>query len=359
MDFEKFYDGNHFSIGIELELRILDKFDLTPKNEFEYIYSNINKKYKNCIAKEFLDSMLEINTPIFNNQEDLIDYLKEIINELIIVADKKNLVIQTSGTYAQKSDNFNITKNKRYKEIYDEHKILLDNFSICGLHVHIGFEDFDKALKAYNYSVNILPLFLALSASSLYYDGIDTGIDSYRTKIFERLPKSSIPEYFDSYDQMKNLYDLLEKSKVIKNIKDIWWDVRIQPHFKTVEFRVCDAINDFERLEVIIGLFRAICQLAQMKKTEKLPYQLLKQNMWSATRYSMNGNIILSDGEILTIKDMILEILKQCEDSDIVKKEFLVKVKKIIKEDSTSKKMQKIFEKTKSLKEVERLGVFE
>jgi len=359
MKFEKFETGNHFSIGIELELRILDKFTLSPKDEFDYFYSNLDEKFKPNIAKEFLGSMIEINTPIFHCEKDLIEYLKNIISELSLLASKKSLCLQTSGTYAQKSEEFNVSNNKRYEKIYDEHKILLDDFSICGTHVHIGFENFDKALKAYNYSIYYLPLFLALSASSLYYNGIDTGIHSYRTKIFSRLPKASIPEYFDNYEQMNHLYQLLKKSNVIDSTKDIWWDVRIQPHFKTVEFRICDAVNDFERLELIIKLFRVMCQLSQFFDFEKIPMQILKQNMWSATRYSMDGQIVDANGKVKKIRDELKDLLNKAFSKNLIDKSFLEKAKTLIEKESISKKMENLYKRTNSLKEVERLGVFE
>lgn len=359
MKFENFDTGNHFTIGVELELRILDKFDLTAKNEFDYIKSNINKKYSDNLAKEFLASMLEINTPIFHYEKDLIQYLKEIINELNKIAQKKNLCLQTSGSYAQENLEFQINQDERYKKIYDEHKVLLDNFSICGTHVHIGFENFDKALKAYNYSIYYLPLFVALSASSVFHNEMDTGIHSYRTKIFERLPKASIPEYFDSYEQMKEIYDLLYKSKIIKSTKDIWWDVRIQPHFKTVEFRVCDAINDFERLEVCIALFKSICQLSQIEDYVKVPMQILKQNMWSATRYSMDGKMVTIDANVISIRDMLKDITLKAYENSFLTKELKEKCEKIIEKKSIAQEMIDIYKRTNSLKEVERLGVFE
>lgn len=358
MTFEKFTDGNHFTIGVELELRILDRFELTPQNEFDFIVENIDKKYRGNLAKEFLGSMVEINTPIFHYVDDLIKYLNEILEELSKTAAKKNLVLQTSGTFAQKNTNIKINSNDRYEKLYDEHKILLDDFAICGTHVHIGFEDFDKALKAYNYSLYYLPLLLALSASSVYNDGIDTGIHSYRTKIFSRLPKASIPDYFDSYEDMKALYDLLEQTDVIQSTKDIWWDVRIQPHFRTVEFRVCDAINDFDKLEVIIALFKIICQLSQTEDVIKMPMQVLKQNMWSATRYSMEGKMVTIDG-LKTIREVLNEIVDKAYEKTLINKEKLQKAKKIIKQDSISKKMVEAYNRTKNLKEVERLGVFD
>ena len=358
MKFKNFSDGNHFTLGVELELRILDKFDLTPRNEYDYILNNINQKYKRHLAREFLGSMIEINTPIFHYEKDLIKFLDEMIVELNRIADKKNLCLQTSGSFAQKNTNINVNVNERYENIYNEHQVLLDNFSICGTHIHIGFEDSNKALKAYNYSLYYLPLFVALSASSLFFDGINTGIHSYRTKIFDRLPKASIPEYFDSFEEMSELYELLYKSKVITSTKDIWWDVRIQPQFRTLECRVCDAVKDFDRLEVIVSLFKIVCQLSQVDEVIKMPMQVLKQNMWSATRYSMDGDMVTKNGKI-SIRDMLFELIKKAEDNSLISKEMKEKAKKVIEKKSVAAEMLDIYNRTKSLKEIERLGMFE
>ena len=358
MEFEKFTDGKDFTLGLELELRILDKFELTPKNEFDYILSNIKEDYKKRVTREFLGSMLEINTPIFNHEEDLIRFLKEIIEELSSVASKKNLCLQTSGTFAQINSNVKINSNDRYKKLYSEHGILLDNFTICGTHVHVGFESFEKALKAYNYSIIYLPLLVALNASSVFYNGENTGIHSYRTKIFERLPKSSIPEYFDSYKDMKDLYDLLKKAKVIQSPKDIWWDIRIQSHFKTIEFRVCDAVNDYDRLETSVALVLIICKLSQIESPIKLPKQILKQNMWSATRYSIDGEMITQNGELIGIKKMLRDILEKAHINSYITKKMYEKYLGVIEKKSISQNMLEKYNETKSLKDIEKLGVF-
>jgi len=357
MKFEKFTDGNHFTLGLELELRILDKFDLTPRNEYDYIVSNIDPKYKNNLAREFLGSMLEINTPIFHYEEDLSNFLRDIIKELSKVAEQKKLCLQTSGSFAQKNTNIKVNINDRYHQLYNEHQVLLDNFSICGTHVHIGLEDSNKALKAYNHSLYYLPLLVALSASSVFFDDKDTGIHSYRTKIFDRLPKASIPEYFDSFEDMSNLYDILFKSKVIKSTKDIWWDVRIQPHFKTLEFRVCDAVNDFDRLEVIVTLVKVICQLSQIEEVNRVPIQVLKQNMWSATRYSMGGDMVTRNG-LVSIKDMLNSLVEKASKNSLISNKSAQKARKIIEKRSISEEMIEVYNRTENLKEVERLGVF-
>ncbi len=358
MKFKEFNGGNNFTIGLELELRILDKINLSPQNEFDYIFKNVSQKYKNNLDREFLDSMIEINTPIFTYEEDLLNYLKEIIKELKRIATKKDLSIQTSGTYAQKNHNIKLNINHRYEKLYEEHQTLLDNFTICGTHVHIGFENSQKALKAYNYSLYYLPLLVALSASSVFYNNQNTSIHSYRTKIFDRLPKASIPDYFDNFKQMEELLCFLKKAGVIQSIKDIWWDVRIQPHFKTLEFRVCDAVNDFERLEVIICLTKAICELSQIGNIVKMPSQVLKQNMWSATRYSMHGKIITKDGNLVEISNMIKELALKAHENSFLTKQNLNKIFKFADKKSISQEMLEVYNRTKNIKDVERLGVF-
>lgn len=357
MIFDKFSNGYIFTLGAELELRILNADDLSSANEYEYFRLNINDKYKNNITAEFLKSMIEINTPVCNNLKDLMKYFKEIMEELNSLAKKKNLVLQSSGSSAIKQNNLELSTNNRYRELSSEHKILLDDFSICGLHVHIGFKSFDKALKAFNFSLCYLPIFVALSASSVYSNGIDTGIHSYRTKIFDRLPKASIPEYFESYDDMKKVYDILYNTEVIKSEKDIWWDVRIQPSFKTIEFRVCDAVNDFDRLEVVIGLFKVICKLSQVKETSYEPMQILKQNMWKASRYSMDADFILN-GKKTRIREIIYKLIDDARDENLITQEFEEKARMIVSKNSISKEMIELYKETKSLEDIERVGVF-
>lgn len=356
MIFDKFTNGYIFSLGAELEIRILNKNDLSCANEYDYFKENISEKFKNNITSEFLQCMIEINTPIFNKLSDLMTYFKEIIAELNYLAKKKDLILQSSGSSALKQEHLELSSNKRYQELSQEHQILLDDFSICGLHVHVGFKNFDKALKAYNFSLVYMPLFVALSASSVYSNGIDTGIHSYRTKIFDRLPKASIPEYFESYEQMKSVYNILYDSEVIQSEKDVWWDVRIQPTFKTIEFRVCDAIHDFDRLEVMIGLFRGICKLSQKKDISYEPMQVLKQNMWKASRYSMNANFIYKKHK-KNIREVLNELIEELYSKQIISDEFMDKAKKIVSQNSIAQDMIEAYENTNDLKEVEKIGV--
>jgi carboxylate-amine ligase len=357
MKFTNFNNGLRHTVGAELELRLLHAHDLSLANEFDFIASKLNDTYKKNITPEYLQCLVEINTPIFTHPKNLSQYIERCIGYLQSIAASKKLLLSSSGSYALGSQNVQISQKKRYDQLHEEHQILLENFTICGMHVHIGFETFDEALKAYNFSLKYLPLFLALSASSVFYDNQFTGIDSYRTKIFDRLPKSSIPDYFESYDHMKSMYDLLEKTDVIQTQKDVWWDLRIQPDLQTLEFRICDAVNDYDRIEAIVALVQGVCRLSEVQNVEKLPLQILKQNMWSATRYSMNGHVIFNDTKY-SIKEALALLSDELIEKGLLDIQSHKKVKQYINKDSIAQQMKTVYEKTDALCEVEKIGVF-
>lgn len=350
---EKFVNGKNYTIGVELELRVLNDTDLSLFNNSKLIIDSIDKKYKENLSGEFLASMLEINTPVFKKPSQINDYLTSFLSHINDIALQNSCIVVASGSYALKSSDICIKNNIRYMQLYEEHQKLLRNFTICGLHIHVGFETFDEALEAFNFSLKYLPLFVALSSSSLFYDGENTGIDSYRTKIFEQLPKGSIPEYFDSHEQMQNLYKLLKANDVIESEKDIWWDVRIQPNLKTLEFRICDAINDTSRIEVLVALIQGMCKLAKYEECEKLPLQILKQNMWSACRYSMDGLIIYKD-EKITIRKALELLVSKLKKYDLLESSVLVD--EYIQKDSISQQMKEFYKIENSLENIERLG---
>lgn len=355
MIFEKFTNGQSQSVGAELELRLLCKNDLSLKNEFSYVYDCMSSEYKNNLASEFLASMIEINSPVYKSSQEVTNYFKSCVSEIQACVDDKDIITGTSGAYCLKNKDITISNNERYKRLFEEHQVLLDDFHICGLHVHIGFENFDEALKAFNFSIAYLPFLVALSASSAFFNEALTGIHSYRTKMFDRLPKASIPEYYSSYEEMKSLFDMLYDNDVIQSEKDIWWDIRIQPNFKTIEFRVCDAVSDFDRLEAIISLVKGICKYSKIAEVKKLPMQILKQNMWSATRYSMDAQFININGKI-SIKEAMKKLV-----NDLIKNNLLDSadlVLKYINEESIAQQMIQKYKETNDLKEVEKIGLF-
>jgi len=357
MDFEKFDNGTEFSLGAELELRLLYKDTLQLANEYAYVYEHLDKKYQRNISPEFLDSMVEINSPVFNTPSQIKEYFQKCIKSIKHIASKKSLLVSTSGCYSLKNANIKVGNDPRYTSILNEHQILIRDFNICGLHVHVGFKDFNQALKAYNFSLKYIPILLAISTSSPFFDGKSTGLHSYRQIVFDELPKAGVPQYFDSYEELKALYDLLEKTEVIKSQKDIWWDIRIQPNLKTLEFRVCDANNDFERLEVLIALTQAICKYSMISDIERLPRQILKQNVWSAVRHGMDAELIF-DEEKETLRTILKNLSMEFFALGIIDEQMQKRIERISNKKNISTKMMEKYEETNSLLEVEKMGVF-
>ena len=355
MIFENFINGQPQTVGAELELRLLDKQSFCLKNKFAYVNEHIDETYRHNLASEFLASMIEINSPVYHHAHDVVQYFKSCVQAMNTCLEQQNVITATSGAYALKNKDICISNKERYKRLFEEHQVLLNDFHICGLHVHIGFDTFEEALHAFNFSMKFLPFFVALSASSPFFNNQFTGIHSYRTKMFDRLPKASIPQYFDSYEEMKTLFDMLYDNEVIQSEKDIWWDIRIQPNFKTIEFRVCDAVADFDRLEAIIALVKGICKYSKIAEVKKLPMQILKQNMWSATRYSMDAQFININGK-LPIKKAMQQLVHKLMTHNVLESQKLVL--KYINEDSVAQQMIALYEKEHDLVAVEKVGLF-
>lgn len=305
--------------------------------------------------------MVEIVSPVCEKPEDVIYYFKKAVKEINDIGESFGFKAVALGTHTfAKKEDTHITAKERYLKLLQELQILLRQFLIYGLHIHVGFPDRETAVKAYNMTVNYLPIFLGLSTSSPFFYGEFTGLHSYRTKIFEQLPRAGIPEYFDSYSQFEELYFKLKNGGFIESIKDIWWDVRIHPDLGTVELRVCDAVPELSRIEFLITLFQSLSFLAQEEKVEKQFYQILKQNKWNATRYSASGKFILRDGTT-SIKEKTYNIIKSLEKKGVFKtlkvEDRMKKLRSILGKKTVSEKMMMVYKKTQDLKEVEKVGL--
>ena len=173
--------------------------------------------------------------------------------------------------------------------------------------------------------------------------------------MFERLPRASIPQYFDSYEEMYSLFETLQNAEAIKTCKDVWWDVRIQAELKTLEFRVCDAVIDFERLEAIMTLIQGLCKLAQQEEPVRLPHQILKQNMWQATRYSMAGSVICEDG-VIGIKDALYELITKLSKEGLIENEKFLR--KVVSHQSIAMDMIDLYHKKNDIKLIEKMTIF-
>ncbi len=290
----RFRGSEPFTVGIELEVQIVDSsaFYLVPKSE--EVFASISSP---LLHKEFLRSMIEFVSSVHDHPASAVEEVKEIARRVVLLGREKGFFISASGTHPfADPDSVRVTDDKRYLKLLDEFQEVLRNFLIYGLHIHVGFPDEVSAVNAYNALVKFSPLFLALSASSPFFKGRYTGLYSYRSKIFEQLPRAGIPQQFGSFEEFSELFNLLKETGVVESLKDIWWDVRIRPDFGTVELRVCDSTSDFNRILALVSLAVVVGELFMEGGVVPEFHQLHLQNKWYAARYGLNAPFIDRNG---------------------------------------------------------------
>lgn len=344
------------TIGMELEMRILDRDSFDVKNCSNIIFDSIEDDLKPHIHKELLKSMFEIVTPVCKNVNDAVDFIDRAIKKINKIGEQNNFLISALATHPfEKKEDNEIHSDPRYEAFEKEFQIIIRNFLISGLHIHVGCATKEDALKAYNGVINYIPLFLALSANSPFFHSEDTGLKSYRTKIFDKLPRAGIPEYFDNYEDYKGVYKELYNTGTIKKAKDVWWDLRISPNFGTLELRVCDAFYDEKRLRFLGMFYQSVVEYAKIKNIKRQYHQINLQNKWNATRHGMDGDFI-QNGEKTNIRKTIKNLLDDMQSAGIFKKLDIQKdmdeLRYIADQKSPSCRLRDIYEDTKDFKEV-------
>jgi len=355
MKFE-FKKCSKLTVGVELELTIVDKNSHYPVRQFPQIFDSIDNEFRKYIHPEFFQSMLEISSPILSHIDGIHTFLRKIFNNMIAAGNTYDLDIVALGIHPLlKSKDTKITDNKRYKELYRELQEILRRFIINGMHLHIGMPGEKTAMKAFNLTNYYLPVFLALSTSSPFYEGKFTGLHSYRNKVFETLPRGGLPEYIENYDEFIDSVSRLYLTGYIKSFNDIWWDTRIRPDFGTIELRVCDAVNSIERIQAIAALLQALCLYARDNYVSKHSCLISKQNKWNAERYSLDGKFITNDGDLISIRDLGKKLLNNLRSlgifSELSTEHYIDVIDKYLHEPSISQKMIAGYKKNGSLKD--------
>jgi len=304
------------TIGVELELQIIHRDTMCLENIAPDILSSMDEKYKLKIKEEFIMSMVEINTGICNTVKEVEDDLKDSLEYLDTLLHERNATFFSASLHPfSKCTEQKVTDNVRYLSIMDDLQLVGRRFITQGLHVHIGVKNAEEAIRVTNEMRIYLPHLLAISTSSPFYEGENTGLMSYRTKLFEALPKTGIPDYLREWKIFCQLVDLLQKAGYIKSVKDIWWDVRPHPEFGTVETRVCDIPCRFSHILGIVALIQALVSyLTKHPGTGTVHMQLLRSNKWQAARYGLNGVFANPlTGHIKPLKEAIMDLLNLVE----------------------------------------------
>jgi carboxylate-amine ligase len=345
-----FHPNSPWTLGVELEVRLVNPVTFRPTNRSPYLFDHLPDTLAPHIHKELLQSMIEIVTPVCHNAKEAADFIHQALHTLRDIGREEGIALAALAThpFEHKEDNERF-HDPRYDLLADELQIVLKNFLISGLHIHVALPDETAAIHAYNASIRYLPLFLALSANSPFALGEDTGLQSYRSKIFERLPRAGVPEYFATYAEYCDLIDRLKHSGTIESIKDVWWDVRIHQTFGTIELRVCDAFYDRERLRLIVLFYQSLVRHTSTHPLPRDPYQISKQNKWNAIRHGLDGQFI--DGKSNgTIREKIRELLHSIEEkgifSDLNEPNAHHDLTNLIQQETVAEKLRHIYDQS-------------
>src|ERR1044072_923043 len=287
-----------FTLGIEEELQIIDPETRELRSHIQQILADGKIILKEQIKPELHQSIVEIGTEICSDARDARQQITALRTELAKLAAQHGLVIASAGThpFSHWMDQL-ITVNERYTTIINDMQQVARVCLTFGLHVHVGIPDREEAIDIMNQARYFLPHLYALSVNSPFWLGQNTGLKAYRQMIFERLPRTGIPDAFQSLSEYEDYLKLLVATNCIDNPKKIWWDVRLHPFFNTIEFRICDAQSRIDDTIALAALMQAIvCKLQKLRRDNvtfrSYPQRLIDENRWRASRYGLDGKLI-------------------------------------------------------------------
>ena len=280
-----------FTLGIEEELQIIDPETRELRSYIQQILADGKMILKEQIKPELHQSIVEIGTEICSDARDARRQITALRTELAKLAAQHGLVIASAGThpFSHWMDQL-ITVNERYATLVNDMQQVARVCLTFGLHVHVGIPDREEAIDIMNQARYFLPHLYALSVNSPFWLGQNTGLKAYRQMIFERLPRTGIPDAFESLSEYEDYLKLLVATKCIDNPKKIWWDVRLHPFFDTIEFRICDAQSRVDDTIALAALMQAIVfKLQKLRRNNvtfrSYPKRLIDENRWRAGRY--------------------------------------------------------------------------
>jgi len=228
------------------------------------------------------------------------------------------------------------------------------------LHVHVGMQSREMGIHIANSLRYFLPHIYALSTNSPFWEGRNTGFKSFRTKVFDKFPRTGIPDYFESIEEYDNYVKLLVKTGCIDNAKKIWWDLRVHPHFNTVEFRICDIPMLLDETIAIAALFQALCVKIHKLKSQNMNFimykrLLINENKWRASRYGLDGKMIdFGKEEEVDTRMLITELLDFIDDvvDDLGSRSDVNYVRKMLDRGTGADRQLEVFRQTNNLKDV-------
>ena len=311
----------NFTLGIEEEYMVLDPSSRELKSHQQKIVVEGQKMIKDKVKAEMHQAVVEVGTDVCQDIEEAYKDVSTLRKTIAQIAGDLGFGLGASGTHPFSNwQSQLITEGARYHEIVNELQEAARSNLIFGLHVHVGMENREMANHIANSTRYFLPHVYALSTNSPFWEGRLTGYKSFRTKVFDKFPRTGIPESFDSIDAYDNFVKLLVKTHCIDNAKKIWWDLRVHPFFNTVEFRICDVPLTVSESIALAALFQSICAKIYKLRQQNMNFiqysrALINENKWRASRYGIDGYMIdFGKEEEVNTRVLLYELLDFVDD---------------------------------------------
>ena len=353
------------SLGVEVEYGVVDKETGKYVEVADEILGIIGADHPDAehpkAKHELFNSSIEVITGVCQNPDEAVADLKGTLLELKPHLDLRGLAMESSGTHPFADwDSMRLSPGDRYQRLIDEIGWPARRLAIHGVHFHVGVRSKEKAIRFIDSLLGFLPQMLALSTSSPYWMGDDTGLASIRAKIFEIMPTSGLPPWMEDWAAFERFMTALIKAETIRSVKEVWWDIRPHPTYGTIEFRMCDGIPTLREVRSIAALAQALVvwmdrRVDAGEPLPDIPSWVARENKWRACRFGLDGRVMTDvTGTTQPFKDNIAEIVDflQPVARDLGTLDALNGVREILETGSSANRQRKVVADGGSLKDV-------
>ena len=345
----------NFTLGIEEEFMVIDPETRELRSHISEMIAAQEAELPEKISRELHQSVIEIGSKICGDIAEARHEVTSMRATICRVAQAHGLRIGAAGTHPFTHwENVATTPNARYEKILDDLRVVARANVVFGLHVHVGIEDREKLIQVFNMARYFTPHIMALSVNSPFWGGRDTGWKSYRTKVFEKFPRTGIPAAFRSFGEYEELISDLVKTNSIDNGKMIWWDIRPHWNYPTLEFRCCDVPMRVDETICIAAICQALVAKLYLLQERNLSFRLhrrslIMENKWRAARWGVSGKLIdlgkMQEFPTCQLMEELLEFIDEVVDELGVRDEVNY-VRRICAEGTGADRQLKVFEET-------------
>jgi carboxylate-amine ligase len=349
------------TLGIEEEYQIIDPESRELKSYIQEFLDQGRVVLQDQIKQEFLQSQVEVGSHICRNIPELRAEVIRLRRSICELAEANGLRVAAASTHPFSSwAKQDVSVGERYTQLRTNMAELARRMLIFGMHVHVGIDDRELMIDVMNQARYFLPHLLALSTSSPFWLGRDTGLKSYRTVIFESLPRTGLPPVFSSWSDYQGFIDMLVRTNCIDEPTKIWWDVRPHSKFPTIEFRVCDICTKVDEAVALAAVIQAIvAKLIRLRRDNQswrtYRHHLINENKWRAVRYGIQGRLIDFGKRLeLPMTDLTEELLGFIDDTvdELGTRSEVDYIHTILREGTSADRQLATFEKTGDLNSV-------